>query len=114
MTMSMMHTIKLTTFFDFIDEDTIRIRGHRVGIEHVLDYYLEGYDPDEIAQELPGLSLEKIKATITFYLTNRDAIDVYLQRRQLRDEKAYQQWAAQPSALIQRLHAFSEKQAEYK
>ncbi|MCP4212881.1 MAG: DUF433 domain-containing protein [Halieaceae bacterium] len=106
--------MELTTFFDFIDEDTIRIKGHRVGIEHVLYYYLEGYDPDEIAQEFPGLSLDKIYATITFYLTNREAIDTYLQRRQLRDEQAYQQWAAQPSPLIQRLHAFCEKQTEYK
>ncbi len=27
----------------FLSPDDIRIKGHRIGIDNVLDYYLEGY-----------------------------------------------------------------------
>ncbi len=106
-------TVELTDYFEFVDGDTIKIRGHRLGIEHVLAYYLEGYHPSEIADELPGLSLEEIYATITYYLANRNALDAYLRRRQRRDEQAYQEWAAQPSPLIHRLRAIREEQIGY-
>lgn len=102
----------ITQYFDFVSEDVIRIKGHRLGIEHVLAYYHEGYTPEQIAQEFPGLSLEKIYATITFYLANQAEIDAYLQRRQMAYEKAYVDWTANPTPLIERLRAIREKQLE--
>ena len=106
--------IELSAYFDHVAPDVIRIRGHRLGIEHVLGYYLEGYSPEEIAQEYPGLSLEKIYATITYYLSNREELDAYLQRVHDRDERAWQTWAGNPSPLVQRLQVIREEQAEYK
>ncbi len=106
--------IELTNYLDFTNPDAIRVKGHRLGIEHILDYYLEGYNPDEIAQELPGLNLETVYAAIAYYLANRAKMDAYLLRRRARNEKAYQEWAAAPSPLIQRLRVLREKQAEYK
>jgi uncharacterized protein (DUF433 family) len=58
----------------------IRLKGHRIGIDNVLDYYLEGYTPEEIVANLPTLSLEQIHATITYYLHNRVQLDAYLSR----------------------------------
>jgi uncharacterized protein (DUF433 family) len=107
-------SIELSSYFDIINRDSIRIKGHRIGIEHILAYYLEGYNPEEIAKEFPGLSLEKIYATITYYLANRDEIDAYLQRRRIRDEQAYQEWAANPSPVIERLRVIREEQTDYK
>jgi hypothetical protein len=49
--------MNLDTYFEFLGPDDIRIRGHRVGIDDVLNYYLDGYSPDEIAAQLPTLSL---------------------------------------------------------
>lgn len=104
--------MQLEDYFDFLGTDTrdprhstaIRIKGHRIGIEHVLAYYRAGYHPDEIARELPGLSLEKIYATITYYLSHRAAVDAYLMRLREQDEQAYQAWAsAEPSPVVQRL-----------
>ena len=106
-------TVELTDYFDFIDPDIIRIKGHRIGIEHVLAYYLEGYNPDEIAQEYPGLSLEKIYAAITYYLANREEVDDYLRHRRVRDEAAYQEWAANPPQHIRRLQIIREEQEEW-
>jgi uncharacterized protein (DUF433 family) len=103
--------IKLSEYFDFVASDVIRIREHRLGIEHILGYYLEGYSPEEIVQEYPGLSLEKVYATITYYLRNRTEIDAYLKRVHDRDEQAWQVWAENPSSLVQRLRVIRDKQA---
>lgn len=99
-------------YFDFVDEDMIRIKGHRLGIEHILAYYQEGYAPEQIAKEFPGLSLEIIYGTVAFYLANRIAIDTYLQRRYVSYEQAYQNWAKQPSPLVERLRAIRDQQFE--
>lgn len=67
-------------YFDFVSPEQIRIRGHRIGIEHVLDEYLRrGRTPEQIAEDFPTLSLEEIHATILYYLHNRSAVDAYLE-----------------------------------
>ncbi|NJM73737.1 MAG: DUF433 domain-containing protein [Scytonema sp. RU_4_4] len=97
--------MQLEDYFEFLSPDDIRLKGHRIGIENVLDYYLEGYTPEEIAANLPTLSLEQIHATITYYLHNRSQIDGYLSRLARWREQHYQEWAANPSPLVQRLRA---------
>jgi uncharacterized protein (DUF433 family) len=107
--------MQLDDYFDFLGpdaRDAIRIKGHRIGIEHVLSYYHEGYNPDEIAQEFPGLSLEKIYATITYYLAHRDEVDAYLARLKARYEQEYAEWVANPSPLVERLRALRAQQAQ--
>ncbi|MDF5721376.1 MAG: DUF433 domain-containing protein [Rhizonema sp. PD37] len=97
--------MQLEDYFDFLSSDDIRIKGHRIGIDNVLDYYLEGYTPEEIAASLSTLSLEKIYATITYYLHNRPQIDAYLLRLTKWREKQYQTSIANPSPLGQRVIA---------
>jgi len=104
--------MQLEDYFEFLEPEAIRIKGHRIGIEHILAYYREGFGPEEIAQEFPGLSLDKIYATITYYLSHRTEIDAYLVRVRARDEQDYEAWAAHPSPLIQRLQAIKAKQAQ--
>ena len=72
--------MKLEDYFVFLSEDYIRIKGHRIGIDNVLFYFLEGYTPEEIRATYPDLSLEKIYATITYYLHNKPEVDSYLLR----------------------------------
>jgi uncharacterized protein (DUF433 family) len=83
--------MQLEDYFLFISEDDIRIKGHRLGIDNVLFYFLEGYTPEEINAIYPDLSLEKIYATITYYLQNRQKIDAYLLRLQNWRETRYQE-----------------------
>ena len=104
--------MQLEEYFDFISPDVIRIKGHRIGIEHVLELYQEGYSPEQIAQEFPGLSLEKIHATITYYLHNQAEVDAYIQRSREQAEREYQEWAANPSPLIERLRAVRKQRAQ--
>ncbi len=71
--------MQLEDYFDFLAPYDIRIRGHRIGIETVLDQYLRrGRRPEEIAASYPSLSLDEVCATILYYLRNRAAIDEYL------------------------------------
>jgi uncharacterized protein (DUF433 family) len=69
----------LEDYFDFLAPDDIRIRGHRIGIETVLDEYLrKGRRPEEIVVSYPSLSLDEVYATILYYLRNREELDRYL------------------------------------
>lgn len=95
----------LEDYFDFLSPDDIRIKGHRIGIDNVLEYFLQGYSPEEIAANYPELGLEKIYATITYYLHKRSEVDAYLLRLRRWKEERYQEWLKNPSPLIERLRA---------
>ena len=95
--------MQLEDYFNILSPDDIRISGHRIGIDNVLEYFLNGYNPNEIAAVYPDLSLEEIYATITYYLHNRQEIDGYLLRLRRWKEQRYQEWSANPDPLIQRL-----------
>ncbi len=95
--------MKLEDYFDFLSPDDIRLKGHRVGIDDVLEYYLEGYNPEEILANLPTLNLEQIHATITYYLHNQAKMDAYLARLAAWREDRYREWTANPSPAAQRI-----------
>ena len=58
---------------------------------------MDGYNPEEIQAVYPELSLEKIYATITYYLHNRVKVDDYLRRIQAWQETRYQESLQHPS-----------------
>ncbi|MXV74049.1 DUF433 domain-containing protein [Candidatus Poribacteria bacterium] len=80
--------MELQDYFDFNSEIDIRIKGHRIAIQHVLNKYREGKGVEELHRRFPTLSLEKIYATILYYLTNKPEVEVYLERERLMDEEA--------------------------
>ncbi len=43
-----------------------------------MDYYLQEFTPEQILEELRSLNLEKIQATITYYLHNRPFRDSWV------------------------------------
>ncbi|MBN1887173.1 MAG: DUF433 domain-containing protein [Thermoflexales bacterium] len=113
--------MQLEDYFEFLGSEScdpsssqgIRIKGHRIYIEHVLRYYLSGYNPDEIAKEYPGLGLDKIYAAITYYLAHRAEVDKYMARIEEESEQAYQEWLARPpSPVRQRIRDLYTKQAQ--
>ncbi|MGL5871410.1 MAG: DUF433 domain-containing protein [Xenococcaceae cyanobacterium] len=110
----MFSTTTLENYFEFLSSNDIRLKGHRIGIDNVLEYYLEGYTPEEILTNLPTLSLEEIYTTITYYLRNRSQIDLYLLGLAEEREKHYQEWTANPSPLVQRLKAEKARRLETK
>ncbi|CAN2039593.1 DUF433 domain-containing protein [Candidatus Magnetomoraceae bacterium gMMP-15] len=95
--------ITMNEYFDFLDTDDIRIKGTRVGIETVLDDYMNAMSPEEIAIRYPTLTLEQVYATITFYLHNQQEIDQYLKRWHNYTESAWHDQQQHPTPAIKRL-----------
>jgi uncharacterized protein (DUF433 family) len=95
--------MELESYFEFLTEDNIRIKGTRVGIETVLDDYLEGSSPEEIAARYRSLSLEQVYATITYYLHNQAKIGAYLEAWRQYTDQAWQEWERNPSEFVLRL-----------
>lgn len=60
-------------------DNDIRVRGTRIGIEHILYEYIHNAKTAEaIASQFPTVTLEQVYATILYYLQNKAAIDQYL------------------------------------
>jgi uncharacterized protein (DUF433 family) len=58
----------------------IMVEGHRISLYHVIDKYQSGFTPEQILDEYPTLSLEKINDVLAFYHENQAEVDAYLQR----------------------------------
>jgi uncharacterized protein (DUF433 family) len=83
----------LEDYFDFLSENEIRLKGHRIGLEDVLyEHIYNELTPAELAERFPTLNTEQIYAAILYYLNNRVRIDAYLARwlehgRRMREEQ---------------------------
>jgi uncharacterized protein (DUF433 family) len=64
----------------------IRVAGTRVTLDTVIDAFLTGASPEEIAQDFPVLRLDDIYAVLTYYLRHRGEVDAYLRERRARGE----------------------------
>ena len=89
---------------DFLTQDSdgfIRVAGHRIGIQHVLHYYNEGYSAEMLASQYDTLSLPLLHRLIAFYLENQLEVDAYIGRCQ--DEIDRQRAAHVPGPSIAEL-----------
>ena len=89
---------------DFLAQDPdgfIRVTGHRIGIQHVLHYYNEGYSAEMLASQYDTLSLPLLHRLIAFYLENQLEVDAYIARCQ--DEIVRQRSAHVPGPSIAEL-----------
>jgi uncharacterized protein (DUF433 family) len=96
----------LEEYLDFQGPDVIRIKGHRIGLEHIVERYLSGHTPEQIKGEFPQLSLETIYGAITYYLHNKADVDAYIARINEFSDQQYKEWAAKPNPLRDRIQAF--------
>lgn len=95
--------MNLTGIFEFISPKLIRIKGTRVGIEIVIEKFLDGASPDEIRRQHPHLTLKQIYGTITYYLFNKETIDAYIEAGRKYAEQAYDEQRKNPSPGVVRL-----------
>ena len=65
-------------------DGVIRVDGTRITLDTIIDTFLTGASPEEIAQDFPVLRLDDVYAVITYYLRHRDEIDTYLRGRRAR------------------------------
>jgi len=94
--------MQLEDYFDFVN-DEIRLKGHRIWIDDVVNYYHQGYSPEQIVSEFPGLKLEALYATITYYLHNQVRIDAHITQIKTWREQQYQIAQDNPNSMMRRL-----------
>jgi uncharacterized protein (DUF433 family) len=69
----------LQDYFWFLAEDDIRVKGTRIGIEHILyEYIHNSKSPEAIASHFPTVTLEQVYATILYYLQNPQSVGQYV------------------------------------
>ncbi|MBV7337137.1 DUF433 domain-containing protein [Chloroflexi bacterium TSY] len=100
----------IESYFDFLAENDIRIKGTRIGIETILGHYLAGVNPELIAEWYPELSLEQIFATLTYYFANREKVDDYLQESEDWFDEQWRQQHIDPSPVVKRLRRIKREQ----
>jgi uncharacterized protein (DUF433 family) len=79
------------------------IEGIRISLDSVVYAFLNGESPETITQNFPLLSLEQVYGAITFYLANRELIDVYLKEGEKEFEKLQQSLREKNPLLYQKL-----------
>lgn len=103
----------LEDYFDFLNDEDIRIKGTRVGIETVLEDYFNASSPEEIAIRYRTLTLEQVYATITYYLHNKKNMDKYMELWRTYAEESWQEQQRNPTPAVSRLYKLRlEKQSQ--
>jgi uncharacterized protein (DUF433 family) len=105
--------MRLEEYLDVQGDDVIRLKGHRIGLEHIVERYHEGYSPEHIALEFPGVSLEQIYGVITYYLHHQADVDAYIARIDAIADARYREWEANMPEVSKRVRAIlAQRQAE--
>jgi uncharacterized protein (DUF433 family) len=58
----------------------IMLRGHRIGLHHVIVYRREGYSAEQLHEQFPTLPIELIRDVLAFHDANRAEVDAYVDR----------------------------------
>lgn len=95
--------MELESYFDFLPEGDIRIKGTRVYLEDVIERYFEGDSPEEINSHFPTVTVEQAYATVLYYLANRPKLDKYLKQIKEEAELKHQEYLKHPSEFHLRL-----------
>jgi uncharacterized protein (DUF433 family) len=70
--------MELPDFLSQQPDGDLILKGHRIGLWHVLRRYQEGYSPEMLVGQYPTLPLALVHKVIAFYLEQQSEIDAYL------------------------------------
>lgn len=103
--------MQLEDHFIFLSPDDIRIRGSRIGIEHILyEYIHNAKSAEEIAQIFETVSLAQVYATILYYLENLETVGQYVAAWLDETLKAEAEHDQHPPAIVERLRRLRSNQ----
>jgi uncharacterized protein (DUF433 family) len=100
--------MQLEDYFDFLGPNEIKIKGHRVWMEHILDEYLDRAKTlEELVARFDTLTKEQILAALLYYHNNKEAMDRYMaahreycRKSREEDERRPPEWYAQMRRLL--------------
>jgi uncharacterized protein (DUF433 family) len=108
--------MELESYFDFLPDGEIRIKGHRVYLEDVVREYKRGMDLEALIERFDTLSVEEIQACINYYLANRSKVDEYIKTLEEETQARYQEYLKNPSefriSLKKRVEALRKQREE--
>jgi uncharacterized protein (DUF433 family) len=111
--------MQLEDYFEFNKVETkfgpaeeIRIKGHRIFLEHVIRPYKEGVSAEVIWRDYyPSLTKEEVDATINYYVQHKAEIDAYMQRGDEIEDRFYKEYSShEPPPVVKRLREIKAKQ----
>ena len=97
--------LNVAQYLDVHAPDDIRVKGRRIGIEQIVDYYNEGYSPEQIAESFPDLELKIIYTIIAYYLHYQAEVDAYIAHLDAEAEATRRAWAKNRSPASLRVEA---------
>jgi hypothetical protein len=71
--------MNLPEFLTQDDHGYIHLLGHRVGLENIVHFYLEGDSAEMLHLRFPSVPLPLVHKVLAFYLENRQEVDMYCQ-----------------------------------
>lgn len=103
--------MQLESYFDFLSDSDIRLKGTRIGIETILEDFFNGSGPEEIAIRYINLTLEQVYATITYYLHNQEKVDTYMRIWREYTDRASREADENPPEVVKRLRRLKAAQS---
>jgi uncharacterized protein (DUF433 family) len=83
--------VNLPDFLEELEFGEVRVRGHRIGLFHIIEDYNAGCSPEAIHADFPTLSPELIDQVLAFYGNNRAEVDAYVTRCREESDRLRQQ-----------------------
>ncbi len=107
--------LQVAALLDVLAPDDVRIRGHRIGLEHLVFAFNRGETAEEIVQRFPGMDLRTVYTLIAYYLTYRDEIDRYIGSLEQSSAESRLAWEHARTAVSHRVGAILRERtsAEY-
>lgn len=69
-------------YLEFLAPDEIRLKGHRIWLEHIVTRARQGKNAAEIVADFPTLTVEVVQAVLAYADTHRTEVDAYLARHE--------------------------------
>lgn len=112
--------MQIEDYFDFLGPNEIKIKGHRIWMEHVLEEYLfRDMTVEELAQRFDTLSKEQILAVLLYYHHNKEAMDRYMtehveycRKSRAEDEQKHAAWHEKMRKSLAERKKHQEKQGQ--
>lgn len=81
------------------DDGAWRITSTRVTVDVVLGQFRRGATPEQIQDDFPDLSLAQIYSLISYYLSNTEEVESYLEEREAKAAAIRNQWESDSDVL---------------
>lgn len=111
--------MQLEDYFEFLSSEDIRVKGTRIGIEHILYEYIYAAKTPEafaerggclLARQFHTVTLAQVYATILYYLENQEAVSKYVGEWLEYCLKAEAEYDRNPSPFALKLRQIKEQQ----